>query len=74
MEDDFNIEGPRNYDEQTDAFRWELDGLVDRYLKEFDINTFVLIGALHEKMQELIDAGNFDIIIEGPPEEPPLEN
>ncbi len=74
MEDDFNIEGPRNYDEQTDAFRWELDGLVDRYLKEFDINTFVLIGALHEKMQELIDAGNFDKIIEGPPEEPPFEN
>ena len=26
--------------EQTDAFRFDLDDLCDRYLKEFDINTF----------------------------------
>ena len=53
-----------DYDEQTDAFRWELDDLVDRYLREFDINTFVMIGALQEKIQELVDAGNFETDID----------
>lgn len=61
MEDDLsNPSGPRDYNEQTDAFRWELDDLVERYLREFDINTFVMIGALQEKIQELLDAGNFE--------------
>ena len=69
MSDDLNIEGPRDYDEQTDAFRWDLDALVERYLQEFDINTFVMIGALQEKVQELIDAGNFETDIELPPDE-----
>ena len=49
MDDDFHISGPRDYDEQTDAFRFELDDIVNRYLQEFDINTFVMIGALQEK-------------------------
>ena len=69
MSDDLNIEGPRDYDEQTDAFRWDLDALVERYLHEFDINTFVMIGALQEKVQELIEAGNFETDIELPPDE-----
>lgn len=58
MDDDFFPTGPRDYDEQTDAFRFELDDLVNRYKEEFDINTFVMIGALREKMQELIEDGN----------------
>lgn len=53
--------GPEDYDEQTDAFRFELDSLVERYKEEFDINTFVMIGALQEKVQELIQAGNCDM-------------
>ena len=57
-EEEFHISGPRDYNEQTDAFRWEVDDLVERYLQEFDINTFVMIGAFHEKIQELIDSGN----------------
>ena len=60
-EDDFFISGPQDYDEQTDAFRFELDDLVDRYKQEFDINTFVMIGAFQEKIKELIDAGNIDM-------------
>ena len=52
--------GPRDYDEQTDAFRFELDSMVERYLHEFDINTITMIGALREKMQELIDSGNVE--------------
>ena len=52
--------GPRDYDEQTDAFRFELDSMVERYLQEFDINTITMIGALREKMQELINAGNIE--------------
>jgi len=57
-EEDFYFNGPRDYNEQTDAFRFELDDLVERYLQEFDINTFVMIGAFQEKIQELIDSGN----------------
>ena len=57
-EDDFFAFEGMDYDEQTDSFRWELDSLVNRYLEEFDINSFVIIGALQEKMQELIEAGN----------------
>jgi hypothetical protein len=60
MDDNVYYTGPRDYDEQTDAFRFELDDMVDRYLKEFDINTFVIIGALREKEQELINAGNVE--------------
>tara|TARA_Y100000310_G_scaffold293836_1_gene323780 strand:+ start:405 stop:617 length:213 start_codon:yes stop_codon:yes gene_type:complete len=60
MDDDVYFTGPRDYDEQTDAFRFELDSMVDRYLKEFDINTIVMIGALREKEQELINAGNVE--------------
>tara|TARA_R100000008_G_scaffold85171_1_gene74398 strand:+ start:124 stop:336 length:213 start_codon:yes stop_codon:yes gene_type:complete len=64
MEEDYEPTGPRDYDEQTDAFRFELDDLVHRYLREFDINTFVMIGALQEKIAELIDAGNFETDID----------
>ena len=63
-DDDMHFSGPRDYDEQTDAFRFELDNMVDRYLHEFDINTFVMIGAFQEKIKELIDAGNFETDIE----------
>lgn len=38
-----------DYDEQTDAFRFDLDSLCYRYIDEFDINTFTQIGALTEK-------------------------
>lgn len=57
-DEDFYFSGPRDYNEQTDAFRFELDDLVERYLQEFDINTFVMIGAFQEKIQELINSGN----------------
>lgn len=60
-DDDFFLSGPKDYDEQTDAFRFDLDDLVERYKEEFDINTITMIGALTEKMQELIDAGNIDM-------------
>ena len=35
--------------EQTDSFRFDLDNLCDKYLQEFDINTFTIVGALEEK-------------------------
>ncbi len=60
-DEEFFLSGPRDYDEQTDAFRFELDDMVERYKQEFDINTFVMIGALQEKIKELIDAGNSDM-------------
>jgi len=63
VEEDFYIDGPNDYNEQTDAFRFELDDIVNRYLQEFDINTITMIGALREKMQELIEAGNGEMDI-----------
>lgn len=60
MDDDLNIEGPLDYDEQTDAFRFDLDDLVARYSAEFDINCFVMIGALQEKIIELVELGGFE--------------
>lgn len=56
--------GPKDYDEQTDAFRFELDNLVYRYIDEFDINTFVMVGALQEKIQELLEVGNSEMDID----------
>ena len=65
MDDDFEEPtGPRDYDEQTDAFRFDLDDLVERYLHEFDINTITMIGALQEKIQELVNDGSFESDIE----------
>ncbi len=64
MKDDFEEpSGPGDYDEQTDSFRFELDDLVERYLQEFDINTITMIGALTEKMHELISSGNGEMDI-----------
>ncbi len=64
-EDDFyEPTGPRDYDEQTDAFRFDLDNLVYRYIDEFDINTFVMVGALQEKIQELLEVGNGEMDID----------
>ena len=60
-DEEFYLSGPRDYDEQTDAFRFDLDDLVDRYKMEFDINPFVMIGALQEKIKELCDEGNMDM-------------
>ena len=56
----WNPDGPSGLDEQTDAFRFALDDLVGRYLSEFDLNTFVIMGALQEKIIELATAGNFE--------------
>lgn len=60
-EDFYEPTGPRDYDEQTDAFRIDLDNLVYRYIDEFDINTFVMVGALQEKIQELLEVGNSEM-------------
>jgi hypothetical protein len=61
MKDNFEEPtGPQDYDEQTDAFRFEIDDLVERYLHEFDINTITMIGALQEKIQELVNDGSFE--------------
>jgi hypothetical protein len=49
-----------DFDEQTDAFRFDLENLIERYLREFDINTFTIVGALHEKMTELSERGEID--------------
>lgn len=53
-----------DHDEQTDAFRFELDDLVDRYIQEFDINIFTLSGALQEKIQELLNGGTIEFEVD----------
>ena len=64
MDQNENPSGPRDYDEQTDAFRFDLDNLVDRYLEEFDINTLTMIGALQEKANELMNMGNIEFEVD----------
>jgi len=61
MDEELYFSGPRDYDEQTDSFRMDLENLIYRYIDEYDINTFVMIGALQEQIQELINAGNSDL-------------
>jgi hypothetical protein len=58
--DDFFISGPRDYDEQTDSLRMDLDNLVYRYIDEYDLNTITIIGALQEKVEELCSSGNIE--------------
>jgi hypothetical protein len=60
MDDDFYIGGPRDYDEQTDSFRIDLENLIYRYIDEYDINTITMIGALQEKIIELSNEGNIE--------------
>ena len=64
MDDDFYFGGPRNYDEQTDALRFDLDDLINRYVDEFDLNTITIIGALQEKVEELCSDGNIEFEID----------
>ena len=63
-DEDFYISGPKDYDEQTDAFRFDLDDLIYRYIDEFDINTFVMVGALQEKIKELLEANDSEMDLE----------
>ncbi len=60
MDEDLEFISPRDYDEQTDAFRFELDNLVERFLEEFDLNTITLVGALTEKTKELLEVGSIE--------------
>jgi hypothetical protein len=64
MDDDFFISGPKDYDEQTDSFRIDLENLIYRYIDEYDINTITIIGALQEKIVELSNEGNTDMDID----------
>lgn len=59
-DDDFFISGPKDYDEQTDSFRIDLENLIYRYIDEYDINTITIIGALQEKVEELSNEGNIE--------------
>ena len=53
-----------DFDEQTDAFTFEVDNLVERYLNDFDINLFTIVGVLEAKQQELLNRGNIDFEID----------
>jgi len=59
-DDELYISGPKDYDEQTDSFRMDLENLIYRYIDEYDINTITIIGALQEKVVELSNEGNVD--------------
>ena len=60
MDEDLEFISPRDYDQQTDAFRFELDNLIERFLEEFDLNTITLVGALTEKTKELLEVGSIE--------------
>ena len=59
-DDELFISGPKDYDEQTDSFRIDLENLIYRYIDEYDINTITIIGALQEKVVELANQGNIE--------------
>lgn len=59
-DDELHISGPRDYDEQTDSFRIDLENLIYRYIDEYDINTITMIGAMQEKIVELSNEGNVE--------------
>jgi hypothetical protein len=59
-DDELFISGPKDYDEQTDSFRMDLENLIYRYVDEYDINTITIIGALQEKVVELANQGNIE--------------
>ena len=59
-EEELYISGPKDYDEQTDSFRIDLENLIYRYIDEYDINTITIIGALQEKVVELSNEGNVE--------------
>ena len=40
--------------EQTDAFTFALDNLVDRYLAEFDLGIHTIVGVLEDKKLDLL--------------------
>jgi hypothetical protein len=59
-DDELFISGPKDYDEQTDSFRMDLENLIYHYIDEYDINTITIIGALQEKVVELANEGNVE--------------
>jgi hypothetical protein len=59
-DDELYISGPRDYDEQTDSFRIDLENLIYKYIDEYDINTITMIGAMQEKIIELSNEGNIE--------------
>ena len=59
-DDELFISGPKDYDEQTDSFRIDLENLIYRYIDEYDINTITIIGALQEKVVELSNEGDIE--------------
>jgi len=59
-EEELYISGPKDYDEQTDSFRIDLENLIYHYIDEYDINTITIIGALQEKVVELSNEGNVE--------------
>jgi hypothetical protein len=40
--------------EQVDAFSFELDNLVDRFLIEFDVGIHAIVGVLEDKKLDLL--------------------
>ena len=43
-----------NNHEQTDAFTFALDNLVDRYIAEFDLGLHTIVGVLEDKKIDLL--------------------
>jgi hypothetical protein len=46
-----------DYNEQTNAFALDLNSLVTRYIKEFDLNIQTIVGVLEEQKFDLLDSG-----------------
>ena len=51
---------PRGHYEQIDQFTWDVQALIHRYKKEWDLPLESIVGAL-EFIKTEITAGNYDV-------------
>ena len=61
--DDFSSNIPHGHYEQIDQFTWDVQALIHRYKREWDLPLESIVGAL-EFVKAEIASGDYDIFID----------